>query len=258
MNPRAARLPSLLLALLVSLPALAAEPPLSATELVRRIDKRMSLQSDYKGTVRILERRKNGVENAYEIVVYRRDSTRDLLFMTTKPKILNGSGYLRIGKNLWEYDPTVGQWTRTTVRANISGTFTCEADFDRSRLSEDYDAKDEGEETIDGTKYRKIFLSLKPGVEQPFPLLRIWVDSDLNIVKRVGYAPSGRTLRSDYIRSYQRLKDPVSGEIVYHYKEVLEVEEEEGTQMLLKYDEVVLQPLSPNMFTKSFLEQRAR
>ena len=113
-------------------------------------------------------------------------------------------------------------------------------------------------EAIEGTKYRKLLLTLKPGVEQPFPLLRLWLDPDLNIVKRVGYAPSGRTLRSDYIRSYQRIKDPVSGELVYHYKEVLEVEEEEGTQMLLKYDEVVLQQLSPNMFTKSWLEQRAR
>lgn len=264
-----ARLPLLLLALLVS-PALAAEgspgskapaggdSKVSVVDFVRRIDKRLTFTSDYKGVVRVRELRKDGTENAVEILVYRRDTTRDLLFMTTKPKIMAGSGYLRIGKNLWEYDPAVGQWTRSTLRANIAGTFTCESDFDRSRLAEDYDPKDEGEEIIDGTPYRKVLLTAKPGTEVSFPMLRLWVDPDLNIVKRIGYAPSGRVLRTDFIRSYQRLKDPVSGENVYHYKEVLEIEEEEGTQMLVRYDEVVLAPVDPNIFTKSWLEARSR
>lgn len=251
------------LVLAVLLPALAgaadkaAEKP-SAQDLLAAIDKRMSLASDYKGTVRMREIRKDGVERALEMLVYRRDKTKDLLFVLTQPRSMAGGGYLRIDMNLWEYNPLVGQWQRSTRRANIASTITCESDFDRSRLNEDYTAKDEGVETNDGTPYRKLLLNARPGVDITFPMMRIWVDPDNNVVKRIGYSPSGRVLRTDIIRSYQRLKDPATGESVYHFKEVLEFEEEEGTKIIVHYDDVELAPLSPNIFTKAWLEGRNR
>jgi outer membrane lipoprotein-sorting protein len=254
-----ARVPSCLLVLLVLLPALAsAGGQESPEELLRFIDKRLSFASDYKGTVRIRELKKDGQDRLYEIQVYRRDKNRDLLFLTTRPKHLAGSGYLRIGTNLWEYAPSVGQWSRTTVRANIAGTFTCESDFDRSRLAEDYTAKDEDAEVLQGVTYRKLLLTARDGAEVPFPLLRIWVDPDKHIVKRVGMAPSGKVLRTDLIRGYQRIKDPVSGESVFHYKEVIETEEESGMKMVVRYEDVQLAPLDANIFTKSWLESRTR
>ena len=79
--------------------------------------------------------------------------------------------------------------------------------------------------------YCKVFLTGKPGTEVSFPLLRLWVDPDLNIVKRIGYAPSGKPLRTDIIRGYQRIKDLLTNEYVYHYKEVLEEEAEEGSRV---------------------------
>ncbi|MFY0565154.1 outer membrane lipoprotein-sorting protein [Archangium lansingense] len=230
----------------------------SANELLRLIDKRMSLASDYKGVVRIREIRKDGVERAIEMNVYRRDSTQNFLMLITQPRNMAGGGYLRIGGNLWEYSASTGQWVRTTRRANIVGTIACEGDFDRPRLSEDYDAKEDGSETIRGTPFRKLLLTAKQGAEVSFPLLRLWLDADNNIVKRVGYAPSGRTLRTDVVRGYQRLKDPVSGESVLHYREVLELEEEEGTQIIVRYEDVQLAPLDANIFTKTWLEGRLR
>lgn len=268
-----ARLPVFLLALLWSPLSLAAEtakapaaeakaPAADSKESLHdymsRLDKRMTFTSDYKGIIRVVGISKINSETAVELNVYRRDTTQDLLILTVKPKYMSGNGYMRIGKNLWEYYPASGQWTRITARANISGTFTCEADFEKPRYAEAYEAKDEGQETVDGVSYRKVFLVVKPGIEVSFPQVRLWIDPDLNIVKRIGYAPSGRPLRTDYIRSYQRLKDPATGEFVYHYKEVLEEEAEEGSRMLVRYDEVTLAPLDPNIFTKSWLETRAR
>ncbi|WP_375771705.1 outer membrane lipoprotein-sorting protein [Archangium gephyra] len=258
MNPRAL-LSSCVLALCVVLPAVAgAAPKESADELLRIIDKKMSFASDYKGVVRMRESRKDGTEKAMEMHVYRRDSAQSFIFLMTQPSNMAGGGYLRIGKNLWEYNASVGQWERTTRRANIINTIACESDFDRSRLSEDYTAKDEGSETINGTVYRKVFLTARPDKEVNFQLLRLWVDPDYNVVKRIGYAPSGKTLRTDLIRGYQRIKDPISGQSVLHYKEVLEVEEEEGTQLVVRYEDVQLAPLDPNIFTKSWLEGRSR
>lgn len=258
MNPRAL-VSSCSLALVVLLPSLAAAgEKLSADELVRAIDKKMSFASDYKGVVRMREIRKDGAEKALEMHVYRRDASQSFIFLITQPRNLAGGGYLRVGKNLWEYNPTLGQWERTTRRTNIVNTIACETDFDRSRLSEDYTAKDEGEESVNGTKYRKLFLTAKTDAAVTFPLLRLWVDPAGNMVKRVGYAPSGRTLRTDLIRSYQRIKDPLSGQSVLHYKEVLEVEEEEGTQLVVRYEDVQLAPLDANIFTKPWFESRTQ
>ncbi len=258
MKPRALplRLAVLLTALFPTLSGATGKE--SPEELLRLIDKRMSFASDYKGAVRMREVRKDGVERVSEMLVYRRDASKNLLFLITKPRNMAGGGYLRIGQNMWEYSPATGQWDRTTQRANIVGTIACESDFDRSNLAEEYTAKDDGTETIEGTAYRKLLLTAKPHAQVAFPLYRLWLDPDNNIVKRVGYAPSGKVLRTDIIRAYQRLKDPVSGQFVYHYKEVLELEEEEGTQVLVKYEEVELAPLDPNIFTKSWLEGRLR
>jgi len=253
------RVPSCFLVLLMLLPALAsAGGQESPEELLRLIDKRLSFASDYKGTVRIRELSKDGQERLYEIQVYRRDKTRDLLLLTTRPRHLAGSGYLRIGTNLWEYSSSVGQWSQTTARATIVGTVLHESDFDRSRLAEDYTAKDEGTETINGITYRKLLLTAKAGAEVPFPLLRLWVDPGKLIVKRVGLAPSGKVLHTDIIRGYQRIKDPVSGEQVFHYREVIEAEQESGMKTVVRYEDVQLAPLDANIFTKSWLESRTR
>ncbi|AKF80241.1 outer membrane lipoprotein-sorting protein [Myxococcus fulvus] len=231
----------------------------AAEEVIRRVDARMALKSDFKSTVRLREKRKDGTEALLEMLVFRRDSSKDLLIYITKPRNMAGGGYLRIGRNLWEYDPSVGHWQRTTSRGNIVNTISCEEDFDRSHLLETYEVQDEGEETAAGTKFRKLFLKVRPGMEASFPQLRVWVDPDYNIVKRVGYAPSGRVLRTDVIRGYQKILDPAAdNRPVYLMREVLEVEEAEGTQLTVRYDEIELAPLSPNIFTKTWLEGRFR
>ncbi|WIG95581.1 outer membrane lipoprotein-sorting protein [Myxococcus sp. SDU36] len=250
----------LLLGWALLLPAVAlaeAEPRLAPDALLRHIDEKMSFTSDYKGVIRLYETRKDGAKRAMEVHVYRREADNDLLFLSTKPRHLAGMGTLRIGRNLWDYEATTGSWRRNTQRTNLLNTFTCEADFDRSRLAEDYAGKDEGDDTVNGVAYRKLLLTAKND-QVTFPLMRIWVDPQNNIVKKVGYTASGRTLRTDIVRSYQRIKDPLSGKHVLHYKEVLETEEQEGTQMVVRYDEVVLAPLAANIFTKAWLESRLR
>ncbi|MBJ6765524.1 outer membrane lipoprotein-sorting protein [Myxococcaceae bacterium JPH2] len=257
------RMSATLLGVALLLPAVSAaaeaEAKLAPEALLRHIDEKMSFASDYKGVVRMFETKKDGTKRALEVNVYRREKTRELLFVSTQPAHLAGQGYLRIGRNLWEYDPGTGAWRRTTQRTNVLTTFACETDFDRSRLAEDYTAADEGLETVSGVAYRKLLLTAKdPNGTVPFALLRLWVDPQNNIVKRVGYAPSGKSLRTDIVRSYQRFKDPVSQQQVLHYREVLETDDQQGSQMLVRYEEVELAPLDANIFTKAWLESRMR
>ena len=242
-------------------PAMAVEarlPAEAAQELIRQVDRQMAFASDYKGIVRIMQKGKDGTSTLMQLHVYRRDSANSFLLLITEPRNMAGGGYLRIGNNLWEYNVGLGQWMRTTRRANLVGTMACEEDFDRSRLNEGYTAQDEGMEVINGRPYRKLLLTGRPDAEVTFPILRLWLDKDLHIVKRIGYAPSGRVLRTDIVRGYQRVKDPVSKNSVLHYREVYEREESEGREMLVRYEDVHLAPLDPNIFTKSWLEGRMR
>ena len=61
------------------------------------------------------------------------------MFLFLKPKASQGQGYLRLDKNLWFYDPSVGKWERRTERERIGGTNSRRSDFDESRLAEEYD-----------------------------------------------------------------------------------------------------------------------
>ncbi|MGA9525187.1 MAG: outer membrane lipoprotein-sorting protein [Myxococcaceae bacterium] len=237
--------------LLTAVPAAAADDP---QEILRKIDAQLSFASDYKSVAKVRERRADGTEQALELVIYRRDRTSDLLFLVKRPSSMAGSGFLRIGENLWEYSVVAGQWERRTRRADIVGTLLCESDFDRSRLSVDYDGVEEKPEVIKGETYRKFLLKAKPGVELTFDSLRIWVDKDLKIVKRIGYAPSGKPLRTDIIRSYQKVRDPISGREVLHMRDVIERQEEQGVTNSLRYDDIVLSPLPENLFTKTWFE----
>lgn len=254
---RLARVLALAVAMSSAGPAFA-EAALSAQALLESIDERMSVRSDYRGTVRIRTRLKNGTENVAEVQVFRRDASEDLLLLFTRPQQQRGGGYLRIGRNLWEYDPVAGRWERRTRRSAIVSTFTCESDFDRSRLAEEYEGKEEGAETVGGVTFRKLYLTGRPGKEVTFPIMRLWVDPDGNVVRRIGYAPSGRVLRADTIRGYQRLKDPSTGKYFFHLKEVVEEIEELGVTVIVRYDEVQLSPLQANMFTKAWFETRTR
>jgi hypothetical protein len=102
------------LALWTALAALAL--PAAATALtqeqvdgiVRTLDDRQRNSGDYKALVYIERKERNKNDTIYEALVYRRDVTDRLVILFLKPKEEAGKGYLRIDKNLFLYDPTVG------------------------------------------------------------------------------------------------------------------------------------------------------
>ena len=76
----------------------------------------------------------------------RRDADEKLMLLFTKPQTEAGKGYLRIDKNLWYYDPSIGKWERRTDRERIAGTDSRREDFDQSKLAAEYDPAFEDEE----------------------------------------------------------------------------------------------------------------
>ncbi len=228
-----------------------------ANETLAAIDERITFKGDYTGLVKVREIRKDGTDTTMEFRVHRRDATNDFLLFTIQPPNSAGTGFLRIGENLWFYSSTVGQWSRSTRRASVTSTVACQSDFDRSTLALDYEAKDEGVDELNGKKFRKLYLTAKPGRDPLFLRMHMWVDQDNNVAKKVGYAPSGRVLRTDIVKSYGRTKEP-SGRVVTFPREVSEYAEEEGVEGVVRYEQVDLNPLTPNIFTKAWLESKSR
>ena len=180
------------------------------------------------------------------------------MILFTKPKSSAGQGYLRIDKNLWFYDPSVGKWERRTERERIGGTNSRRSDFDESRLAEEYDPDDEGEEKLGVYTAQKLTLKGKPGLDLAFPIVKFGsTRRRKNILKRQEYALSGRLLRTSYYPKWKKIfSESKKGDIWYPEEIRFYDEVEKANQTLILIKTVDLHALAANLFTKAWLESK--
>lgn len=250
-----------LLALLLAAPAVASA--LSGPELakvVAEVDERQRNQGDWKALCYMEQKEKGKTDVVYELLVFRRDADDKQMFLFTKPKAEAGKGYLRIEKNLWLYDPSTGRWERRTERERIGGTNTRRGDLDESKLREEYDAKWEADEKLGVFDVHRLLLTVKPGVDVAYPVVRMWVDrATTNVLKRQDLALSGRLMRTVYQPRWKRIFSPSKKADVWYPEEIRIFDEiEKGNSTLILIKEIDLRPLEANLFTKAWLESRSR
>ena len=253
---------ALALCLALASPTLAA--PLATPEAVTRalkvIDDRQRNSGDYKALAYLEQKEKDKTDTAREALVYRRDEDEKLMILVTKPKAEAGKGYNRLDKNLWSYDPGTGKWERRTERERIAGTDSRRADFDQSKLAEEYDATFKGEGKLGQFDIWDIALQVKPNTDVAYPVVRLWVDqSSGNVLKRQEFALSGRLMRTLYYPRWQKLYSESKKAEVWYPGEIRiydEVEKENSTIVVMK--SVDLRPLEANIFTKAWLEAKSR
>src|ERR1700722_12231956 len=162
------RLLSVLLTIVFALPAVTAAEALSQdkmVEVLKGIDMRIRSSGDYKALFYLEQREKDKPDLVHEGLAYRRDSDEKLMLLFTKPKTEAGKGYLRIDKNLWYYDPTVGKWERRTDRERIAGTDSRREDFDQSKLAEQYNPEFVDEEKLGNFSVWVLKLTAKPDID---------------------------------------------------------------------------------------------
>jgi len=229
-------------------------------ELLKEVDDRQRNNGDWRANAYIEQKEKDKVDVVYETLYFRRSQDQKFMILFTKPKSSAGQGYLRIDQNLWFYDPSVGKWERRTERERIGGTNSRRSDFDESRLAEEYDPTDEGEEKLGAYTAHKLALKGKPGLDLAFPMIRIWIDKDTkNVLKRQEYALSGRLLRTSYYPKWKKVFSESKHSEVWYPEQIRfydEVEKANSTLILIRA--VDLHPLEPNLFTKAWLESKSR
>ncbi len=229
-------------------------------ELIKLVDERQRNMGDYASTVFIDQKEKDGSTKAFEARVYRRDADDKWMILFTKPKAEAGKGYLRVEKNLFLYEPSLGKWERQTERASIGGTNSRRDDFDESRLAEEYDGTFVADEKLGKFAVHRLKMTAKPSAEVASPILELWVDQESkNVLKRQELALSGKLLRTIYYPSWDKMFSKSKNADVYVPKEIRvfdEVEKGSGTTVVLR--EVKLDPLEANMFTKAWLETQSK
>ena len=228
--------------------------------LLKTLDERQRNAGDYKSLVFIEQKEKGKNTRVFEAVIYRRDATDRFMLLFTRPKSEAGKGYLRIDKNLFLYDPTVGKWERRTERERIAGTDSRRQDFDESRLAEEYTPKYVGKEKLGKYDVHHMELTAKKGVEVPYPVLHLWVDvASGNVLKQQDMALSGKLLRTSYFPKWLKKMSPSKGAEIYYPKEIRIFDEvEKGKNTVIVTQDVDLNPLPDNIFTKAWLESQSR
>ena len=228
--------------------------------LVKRVDERQHNNGDWAASCYMESKEKDKTDVVYDLLYFRRTEGQRLLILFTKPKSEAGKGYLRIEKNLWMYDPSTGKWERRTERERIGGSDTRRGDLDESRLADEYVSRWESDETLGKFAVHKLLLDVKEGVDVAFPRVRLWIDSATgNILKRQDMALSGRLMRTTYYPRWRKVHSESKGGDVWYPEEMRffdEVEKANSTLILVR--QVDLRSLTPNMFTKAWLESKSR
>tara|TARA_B100001964_G_C14145456_1_gene559479 strand:+ start:205 stop:978 length:774 start_codon:yes stop_codon:yes gene_type:complete len=256
------RICSFIIGLSLSIPTLAhsalTEPEMIS--MLETLDERQSNSGDYKALAYIEQKELDKTDLVYEAVIYRRDIKDKLMILFTRPKAEAGKGYLRIDKNLFMYDPTVGKWERRTERERIGGTNSQRSDFDESRLAKEFTPSYVGEEKLGKFSVHHIKLQAKKDADVAYPVIEMWIDvATSNILKQQERALSGRLMRTSYYPKWNKIYSESKGGDIYFPKEIRIFDEiEKGKKTLIVMRKVDLRSLDANIFTKAWLESKSR
>ncbi len=228
--------------------------------IVKELDDRQRNSGDYKALCYIEQKERGKNDLVYQGVFYRRDEDDKLMILFLKPKSEAGKGYLRLDKNMFMYDPTVGKWERRTERERIMGTDSRRQDFDESRLAEEFDAKFVKDEKLGKFAVHHLELKAKKGVDVAYPVLHMWVDAATgNMLKRQDFALSGRLMRTTYYPKWKKVFSESKGSEVYYPEQIRIFDEvEKGNKTTVVITSVDLKALDANIFTKAWLESKSR
>ena len=156
----------------------------------------------------------------------------------------------------------MGKWERRTERRAASAARTRAARTSTNpRLAEEYDPKDEGEQTL-GRYHRAEAVPHGGSPGSTWRSRRSASGSTRtshNILKRQEYALSGRLLRTAYYPKWKKIYSPSKKGDTWYPEEMRfydEVEKANSTLILIKA--VDPNALPANLFTKAWLESKSR
>jgi hypothetical protein len=136
--------------------------------------------------------------------MFRRDKDEKYLILILDPPADKGKGYLKIGPNMWVYDPVARRFDFTSSKERFQNSNARNSDFTRSTYSSDYDIVSAKQEQLG--KFQCWVVDLKANNDQvSFPRCKIWISEDNLVRKTEDYSLSGQLMRTRAIPSYQKI-----------------------------------------------------
>jgi len=116
------------------------------------------------------------------------------------------------------------------------------------------------ETTLGKFAAHRLKLKAKAGADVAYQVMELWVDKETgNLLKAQEFALSGKLMRTTYYPKWEKMFSKSKGADIYFPKEIRifdEVEKDKKTTIVMQ--QVDLDPLDANIFTKAWLESKSR
>lgn len=232
--------------------------PDEGRRILQRIDSLVSYEeSDFSAEYTVTQERPGQGQSRTKMTMFRRDRENRYTILIMEPAADRGKGYVRIGENLWLYDPADQRFTRTSARDRFENTNARNSDFTQSTLAEDYRVVGHVREQL-GAYDTDVYDLEAVTDDVTYPKMRIWVDQNGLVRKFEDYSLSGQHMRSTAIPRYRRLGDQfVAVQIVI--QDELRGREVDGEfrneRTIVTVDKPSLREVPDMVFTRSYLER---
>ncbi|MDX9801959.1 MAG: outer membrane lipoprotein-sorting protein [Spirochaetia bacterium] len=228
-------------------------------KLLKKVDANVTFnKSDLSAEYTIVKRDPGGSTSTTVAAMFRRDKTDQFLILVLEPVSDKGKGYLKIGDNLWLYDPVGRSFTFTSAKERFQNSSARNSDFNRSNFSNDYKPVAGRREKLG--RFDCTVLELEAtNTRVSFPKMIIWVSDKDNLVRKIeDYSLSGQLMRTTAVPGYQKVGNlwvPQLLVILDHLssKTIAGKTEYERTTITIKNPSIAEIPDS--VYTKEYLEK---
>ncbi len=221
------------------------------TAILRDIDELRSFdKADFSAVLTMIsEDPEKGLEKKV-VQMFRRDRDDKFLMLIKEPEVQRGQGYLKVGKNMWFYDPESRKFSHISLKENFAGTDAKNSDFSKSKLAKDYSVISHSEGKLG--RFDVYILELKAkNNEVTYPYMKLWVTKNPHLVLKVeNYSLNKRLLRISYYPRYARVGDSyIATRMIF----IDNLVKNKKTQISL--ENLSVEKLPDYVFTKSYVER---
>lgn len=222
---------------------------LSGDQIITKVDEFMqSEKGRYKAN--IIHSRPGKEDRVSLLMVYIKGVSK-ILIRFLAPAQEKGQGYLKIGDENWYYLPNANKSIRISGKQSLQGSDLSVDDILKIRLSQDYNAKTDGEETIEGKTNYILELSAKSSAST-YAKIKYWVrQDDFLPAKAEYYAVSGKLIKTMFFKNIREIGGrirPTRMEIISEFRK--------GYRTIFEILEADYDSENPDsIFTKTYLEK---
>lgn len=184
---------------------------------------------------------------------FRRDSDNAFVSVTLSPESYKGQGILRVGDNIWRYDPESDQFTHIALDSSFEGSDARQRDMQRPTLADDYTIVG----ATDGTlgNFSVTILELEANrADIEFVTQTVYIDQSSGFMLKVeSFGASGTLMRSAYYLDYQQV-----GGLYFSTNTIFVDELVENKRTQIRITGISTDDLPNSVFNKAYLESISR